>query len=131
MSNRLQKEIEEILDRYDKATPRRKRLNRKLRGIGRSLTGLGSNIRLPHISLAQVMFLGIALLFVAFFFSATTPYTIYAGLALFFGAFILSFRKSQYRSEMRWRGRTLDLTQPGPGDRLRRWWQNHRIKRHH
>ncbi len=131
MSSRLQREIEEILNRYDKATPRRRRLHRKIRGWGRAFANLRHSLRLPHVSLAQVMFLGISLLFIAFFFSSTTPYTVYAGLALFFGAFILSFRRSQYRSEMRWRGRTLDLQAPGPGpgDRLKRWWQQRRTRR--
>ncbi|MFQ5880271.1 MAG: hypothetical protein ACE5IZ_08880 [Dehalococcoidia bacterium] len=125
MSGKLQREIEEILSRYDKSGPRRKWWRRWPRRLRQALAEAwaGLTFRLPRISLGQVMLLGILLLLIAFFFRSTTPYTVYAGLALFFGAFILSFRRSQARPEVRWRGRPMDLSQPGVGDRIRQWWQ--------
>lgn len=125
MSGRLQREIEEILSRYDKSAPRRRRWRRWPRRPRRALAESWGALafRLRRLSLGQVMLLGILLLLIAFFFHSTTPYTVYAGLALFFGAFLLSFRRGQARPEVRWRGHPMDLRQPGVGIRIRQWWQ--------
>lgn len=129
MSGRLQREIEEILSRYERSAPRRRRWRRWLRRWRQSPLRAweGLWLRLSRITLGHLMLLGILLLLIAFFFRSTAPYTVYAGLAFFFGAFVLSFRHSQYHPEVRWRSRRMDIRQPGAGIRLRRWWQ--RLKR--
>lgn len=129
MSGKLQREIEEILSRSDKAVPRRRRWRRRLWRLRQPVAEGWSYLRLRRPSLSQVMLLGILLLVVAFFFRSTAPYTAYAGLALFFGAFILSFRRSQAGPDLRWRGQSIDLSQPSVTARIRRRWQLWRGRR--
>lgn len=129
MSSKLQREIEEILSRYDKAAPRRRRWRRWLRRRRQLLAESWRHLTLRRPALSQVMLLGILLLVIAFFFRSTVPYTAYAGLAFFFGAFVLSFRRSQAGPELRWRGRPVDVYQGGLGDRIRRRWRQWRGRR--
>lgn len=125
MSGKIEREIEDILRRYDKSLPRRRRWKRRLSALGQRVSSELSAIRLKlrRVTLGQIMLSGMLLLLIAFFFRSTSPYTVYAGLALFFGAFVLSFRRSHDRPEVRWRGRSLDVNQATAQKRIKRWWQ--------
>lgn len=136
MTDRLQREIDEILARLDSITPRRSlwwRLRRRLSGM---VTGLGrglQGLRLPRISLGQVLLLGIALIVVAYLLNpggaSVTRMVIVAGIVIFLGAFILSLRRQSRPPEKRWRGQPMELDDPGVGGRFRSWWERRRGRR--
>jgi len=128
MSDRLQQEIEEILGKY-KRFPLREPLWRRIRRrLSRWLSSLGRwpASRLPRITVGRVMLVGIAMIIAAYFFSfgsdSITRSVIVAGLILFVAAFIFSLRRRSPYVERRWRGRTVEIAEPGVGDRLRSWW---------
>ena len=128
MSDRLQQEIEEILGKY-KRFPLRESLWRRIRRrLSRWLNSLGRwpASRLPRITVGRVMLVGIAMIIAAYFFGfgsdSITRSVIVAGLILFVAAFILSLRRRPPYVEKRWRGRTVEIAEPGVGDRLRSWW---------
>ncbi|KPK48009.1 MAG: hypothetical protein AMJ77_01230 [Dehalococcoidia bacterium SM23_28_2] len=131
MPDRLQQEIEEILGKY-KRFPIREPLWRRIRRrLSRWLSSVGQH--LPRITVGRVMLLGAAIIIVAYFVGfgsdSVTRSLIVAGLIIFAGAFIFSLRRRpQYHVEKRWRGRTVDIDEPGVGQRLRSWWDRWRSR---
>jgi len=131
MPDRLQQEIEEILGKY-KRFPIREPLWRRIRRrLSRWLSSVGQH--LPRITVGRVMLLGAAIIIVAYFVSfgsdSVTRSLIVAGLIIFAGAFIFSLRRRpRYYVEKRWRGRTVDVEEPGMGQRLRSWWNRLRSR---
>ena len=132
-------EIDEILGKYEKFPLReplwrriRRNISRRARGAGQWLTS-----RLPRITVGRVMAAGVILILAALFgpslfnldSDAITRGIILAGLALFIGAFIFSLRRRPPYVEQRWRGRSVDVQQPGVGSRLRSWWDRWRSRR--
>ncbi len=139
MPDRLREEIEEILGKYEKFPLReplwrriRRNISRRTRGAGQWLTS-----HLPRITVGRVMAAGVILILIALFApslfnldsDAITRGVILAGLGLFIAAFVFSLRRrrSPY-VEQRWRGRPLDLQEPGVGSRLRSWWDRLRSR---
>jgi len=128
MADRLQQEIEEILGRYNRFPLREPIWRRVRRRLSRWLSRLGRwpASHLSRITVGRVMLVGIALIIAAYFFSfgsdSITRSVIVAGLILFVAAFIFSLRRRSPYVEKRWRGRTLDVGEPGVGERLRSWW---------
>lgn len=131
-NDRLQREIEEILQKIDDfpteaARIRAKRKRAKISGLRRRLT--------PHFSLTapQTILAGIALILVSYFIigrvdSDVARWGIIVGLVLFFSGFVFSAwprRTPSMRVEKRWRGRVIDgnniYDQPRWVDRVRRW----------
>ena len=133
MSDRLQQEIEEILGKY-KRFPLREPLWRRIRRrLSRWFSSLGRwpASHLPRITLGRVMLVGIAMIMAAWFGvggKSTTQMVLVAGLILFVAAFIFSLRRRPPYVEKRWRGRTLQIGQPGVGERLRSWWDRWRSR---
>jgi len=128
MSDKLQQEIEEILGKY-KRLPLREPIWRRIRRrSSRWLSSLGRwpASHLPRITVGRVMLVGIAMIIAAYFFSfgsdSITRSVIVAGLILFVAAFIFSLRRRSPYVEKRWRGQTMQIGQPGVGERLRSWW---------
>ncbi len=128
MSDKLQQEIEEILGKY-KRFPLREPIWRRIRRrLSRWLSSLGRwpASHLPRITVGRVMLVGIAMIIAAYFFSfgsdSITRSVIVAGLILFVAAFIFSLRRRSPYVEKRWRGQTVQIGQPGVGERLRSWW---------
>jgi hypothetical protein len=130
--DKLQREIEDILNRLDDFVPEegvtkrvRRRSSNAAAGFGRAFLG-----PLAGISLRQVMLTALALTLLSFLFMGTAPdfarWVLIAGLILFFTSFALSFfsRGSPAKAETKyWRDRPIEIDQPTLGDRLRGWWQ--------
>ena len=135
--DRVQREIEELLDKLDNFVPE-ERLVSKIRNRRRAAAG--PNIfqrawaRIGHISLGHVMLAGIAMLLAATLLRTTlgpfaTPMLI-IGLVLTIGAFVLSFINRDARRtiaggqvEKRWRGQTISYDEPSTASRLRGWFR--------
>ena len=143
MSDRLEREIEEILDKIEHfPTPE----SRRARARKRYLRQLGSSIgqrqraiasQLGRISISQVLLISFLMILGSFFFRRFNPvlmqWALYAGIILFITSFaILMFSRGQSTpsSQQRWRGREIEAGyQASPLDRLRRWWDTRRTRR--
>jgi hypothetical protein len=127
MSDRLREEIDEILSKYEKF-PLREPLPRRLRRKASELTAAAGRLLtapLRHVTAGRLMLLGLVLILVAYFSwggASITRAAIIAGLIVFALAFMVSLRRRTPRVEPRWRGRPLDLQEPGVAERLRAWW---------
>ena len=131
MSHRMQQEIEEILGKYKKFPLREPFWRRIRRRLSRWLNRVGqwSASHLPRITIGRVMLVGIVLIIAAYFGvggRSTTQMVLAAGLILFVAAFIFSLRRRPRYVERRWRGQTLEIDEPGVGQRLRSWWSRWR-----
>jgi hypothetical protein len=126
--DRIQREIEDILNRLDAFVPEESAARRARR---RSSSAASSFVHallspLASISLRQVMLAAIILVFVGFVGMRVHPligrWVLVGGVILFLTSFALSFAgRGAPASERRWRGRPLELNGPGLGDRLRAW----------
>lgn len=132
MSERIDREIEEILRRLDSHPARRRRsLRWRLRSVVTSLWGAVAS-RVRGISLGQVMIGSFLIICVAYFFRYLNPqlmrWIIIAGLLLFFASFVLSLRRSNspISRERRWRGQRVDYDEPNLAERLRSWFDRSR-----
>ncbi len=136
MSDRIQREVEDLLAKLDEL-PSRRPLRLRIRdGVsraGRALGGFFSGLRLPRISLGQVLLLGIALIVIAYVANpgsaSVTRMFIVVGVVLFLAAFILSLRRQSHPPEKRWRGEPMELGGTRVGTRLRSWWDRWRSRR--
>ena len=127
MSDKYEKEIEEILKRADEVMPRDK--PRPSKGEQRSgsfspLDRLSGGRRL-RISAGKLMLASLALLLLALILGATSPGfvvpLVVAGLVLFVVAYALFFvRPGTSSYEKRWRGRPIEDS-PSALERLKRW----------
>ena len=127
MSDKYQKEIEEILKRAEDVLPReRTRPSKREQGSSFSnpLDRLSGG-RVLKISAGKLMLTSFALLLLALIVGATqlgfaVPLVI-AGLVLFVVAYALFFiRPNPSSYEKRWRGRVIEDS-PSPLERLKRW----------
>jgi VIT1/CCC1 family predicted Fe2+/Mn2+ transporter len=129
VSDKIEREVEEILRKLDRFVPEESRLARVRRRLGQAASDLLHTLlaRLSRISLGQVMLASLILVVVAFFFRSASPvlarWAIIGGLILFFTAFVLSLIGGRSRYERRWRGQVIDLSEPSLGSRLRNWLQ--------
>ncbi|MGD0116068.1 MAG: hypothetical protein ABSC13_08720 [Dehalococcoidia bacterium] len=130
MADQLQREIEDLLNKLDdfipeqKATTRlHKRLSDRIGGLERRLGSLFS-----RVSLGYLMIVSLVLIFVAFVFRSSTvgQYSLFVGLGLLAVTIVISFVTNRRAPEKRWRGQVVDLSQPGPLDRLQSWFKNRR-----
>ncbi|GAG00950.1 unnamed protein product, partial [marine sediment metagenome] len=124
MSHRMQQEIEEILGKYKKFPLREPFWRRMRRRLSRWLSSVRqwSASHLPRITIGRVMLVGIVLIIVAYFGvggRSTTQMVLAAGLIIFVAAFIFALRRRPRYVERRWRGQTLEIAEPGVGERLR------------
>lgn len=134
--DRIEREIEEILDKIDRFVPNesvplrfRRRMVTALRSLRHALLS-----PLARVSIAQVMLLGVALFFLAFFLGRFDPalgkWTAVAGAVLFVGGFLLSLLGGRGRHEpKRWRGRVVQYDEPDLTARLRTWFRARRSHR--
>jgi hypothetical protein len=146
-SDRVQREIEELLDKLDNFVPE-DRLVSKIKkrrkdaagpsAIEQTWTGLGR--RLSRITLGHVMLFGLALTLVASFapgllLGYSRP-AFFVGLLLLVSTFVISFinRDSQQtitggrHVQRRWRGQVIDYDEPGAASRFREWLRGRRRK---
>ena len=135
--DRIQREIEDILNRLEEFVPEESattRMRRRSSGAAASFARavLGP---LARISLRQVMLTALVLIVLALLAMRIHPlfarWAIIAGVILFLTSFALSFfnRGSPPKVEKRWRGRPLELDEPTLGERLRAWLQAKRRQR--
>jgi len=139
-SDKVQREIEELLDRLDNFVPE-DRLASKIRKKRRDETGPGlierGWKRVSRISLGQAMLAGLALILISWAFRAplgsfANPVMI-AGVVVVIGAFVLSVINGDRRrtiaggrQEKRWRGQVIDYSEPSPTSRIREWFRRRR-----
>ena len=129
MPDNLEREVEEILRKLDKFVPEEGPLTRTRRRLGQAVAESihAMAVRLSRIALGQLMLASLVLVLVAFFFRGASPalarWLIIGGLILFLTAFVLSLLGGRSRSERRWRGQVVDLSEPSLGTRLRNWLQ--------
>ncbi len=130
MTDQLQREIEDLLNKLDEFIPEQKRTSRLRSRVGerfrRIRDRLGSLI--GRVSLGHLMIASLVLIFVAFAFRSSTVgrYSLFAGLALLAVTIVISFATNRRTAEKRWRGQVVDLSQPGPFDRLQSWFKKRR-----
>jgi len=133
-SNRLEREIEEILgkiEQFPDAQTRRKRSrSRVLQQIGAAISdGQRALVReLARFSMSQVMLLSFLLILGSLFFRRAAPlmmsWVLYAGIVLFVSsfAFMLFSGRGSSSTEPKWRGRPVRSAMPTLSQRLRGWW---------
>ena len=141
-SNRLEREIEEILgkiEQFPEPDSRRQRARQRvLREIGAAISARQRAVarELARISLSQVMLASFLMILGSFFFRRMSPlamdWVMVAGIILFVSSFaILMFsRRGGSTVEQNWRGRTIRYqTGPALSQRLRRWWDSRSTRR--
>jgi hypothetical protein len=145
MSDRLEREIDEILDKIEHfPTPESRRARVRKRYIRQIGASIGQRQRaiaaqLGRISISQVLLISFLMILGSFFFRRFNPilmnWILYAGVILFVTSFaIMMFSKRSATGVspgQRWRGREIQegYRQPSPLDQLRRWWDTRKARR--
>lgn len=140
--DRLEREINEILDRIDHfPTPAQRRARpatKAFRRIGDSISGAlhGLMRELSRVSMSQVMLIAFLFILGSLFFRRFIPFAwpwmMYAGLVLFLTSFALMIVGSRgggsatRQPERYWRGRPVSYKADGLSGRMRRWWNRQR-----
>ncbi len=134
--DKIQREIEDILNRLDNFVPEESVASRMRRRSSGAAAGFGRALLAPlaGISLRQVMLTALILVVVGFLAMRIHPlfgrWVLVGGVILFLTSFALSFfSRGPAKTEKHWRGRPLELDEPSLGDRLRAWLQSRRRPR--
>lgn len=128
MSERYQREIEEILDKIEELPLGRAKAKRRgfpravLAAVGRFLGGRGWGLSPGRIMLGSLVLLLVALLFRTSMPGMVAPIA-WAAVVLFILGYALFFINPHTSYERRWRGQTVENT-PGRWERFRRWVRN-------
>jgi hypothetical protein len=134
VSDRLDREINEILRRLDRdPVRRRRRLYWRRQLAARLSQGLdGLLVRLSRVSLGQLMISSFLIICMAYFFRWVNPalmrWVIVGGLILFLTAFVFSLRRGNAPAhyDRRWRGQPIDYGSPSFTERMRAWFNRNR-----
>ncbi len=131
MSNRIQREVEELLDRLEQFPPKRPLPARIADTLAAPFRAAGRAYRrfaLPRITAGHVLLTGLAIIVVAYVIGGTDSiwrWIIAGGIVLFVGAFLFSLRRqSSGPQEKYWRDKPLDLHRQRGS-----WWDNWRNNR--
>jgi len=128
MSDKLWREVQEILERAEREKPLKRRLLRPRL----------PRLRMPPISLprptfGQLLLLALAIIVLGYVLGSLGDMVgrvlVLGGLGAFALAFFLSLRRASQPPEKRWRGQPLALDRPGVGRRLLDWlgrWRGRR-----
>ena len=134
--DKIQREIEDILNRLDDFVPEETAASRMRRRSSDAAASFGRALLAPiaGISIRSVMLTALILVVVGFLGMRVQPmfgrWLLIGGVILFLSAFALSFiGHSSTQTEQRWRGRPLELREPSLGERLRAWFQSMRRPR--
>ena len=127
MSDKMKKEIEEILRKAEEVMPEgrprpsrgRTQQSTKSNPVGRFAGGRGLKISAGKLMLASFLLLLLALILGATGTISAVPLVV-AGLVLFVVAYALFFVRPGATYEKRWRGRLIEDT-PTPWERVKRW----------
>jgi len=126
MSDRIQREVEELLAKLDTFPPKRSPWVRLRDSFSRGAQRLG-DIRVPRLTAGHVLLIAIAIIVGAYVIlgaSDAGSWIIAGGIIAFIAAFIFSLRRQARPPEKYWRDRPLDLRRSGP--RSRSWWDRWR-----
>lgn len=133
--DRLEREIQEILDKIEQLpAPKRRRasgLQRSLRRIGDGVSAWQRTVvqELSKISLSQLVLLSFLLILGAFLIRGLGPlgaWLMIAGVVLLVASLALMvFGGGSRRTRtQQWRGRTISYSRDGLAQRIRRWFSN-------
>jgi hypothetical protein len=119
MPNRIEREVEELLESLDASAPKRP-LSSRIGGVistpfGPISRGLRA-IALPRINAGHVLLAAIAIIVVAWVVGGAEDawrWVIAGGIVLFIGAFLWSLRRQSRPAEKYWRDKPLELRQRG------------------
>jgi hypothetical protein len=136
--DKIQREIEDILNRLDNFVPDEGVASRMRRRSSGAANAFARAVIAPlaRISLRQVMLTALILVVVGFIGMRVNPmfgrWLLIGGVILFLTSFALSLfsRASPPTVEKRWRGQPMELREPGLSDRLRSWFQSKRRPRY-
>lgn len=119
MPNRIEREVEELLESLDAQAPKPSLSSRigsaitaPFRAVSRPLQGIAP----PHITAGHVLLAAIAIIVVAWVVGGAEDawrWVIAAGIILFIGAFLWSLRRQSRPPEKYWRDKPLELHQRG------------------
>ncbi len=136
MPDRLQQEIDELLAKLDAVAPKRSLAERMRRAIGGVVGRIGTifaGVRLPRLSAGHVLLIAIAVIVIAYAAgpsgSGIVRWIIAAGIVAFIIAFVMSLGRHARPPEKYWRDKPMNLRAPGPGSKLRSWWERRRNRR--
>jgi hypothetical protein len=147
MSDRLEREIEEILDKIEHfPTPESRRARARKRYFRRLGASIGERQRafasqLGRISISQVLLISFLMILGSLFLrralGPAATWILVAGVILFVTSFAIMVFSRGGRSggggssSQRWRGREIQAgyPQPSPLNRIRRWWDAKRTRR--
>jgi hypothetical protein len=135
MSDRIQREVEEVLANLEKFPPKKPLGRRISDAIGapfRTISRALSNLHLPSISAGHVLLAAIAIIVVAYVAGGSSNlwnYIIAGGIILFIAAFVMSLRRQSKPPEKYWRDRPLDESRSGPGHHSQSWMDRWRRRR--
>jgi hypothetical protein len=140
--DRLEREINEILDKIDHfPTPEQRRIRparRAFRRAGDSISGALHRLmrELSRVSLSQVILLAFLFIIGSLFFRRFIPFAwpwmMYAGLVLFLTSFALMVAGGRgggdapRQPQQYWRGRPVSYNSDSLSRRMRRWWNRQR-----
>ncbi len=136
--DKIQREIEDILNRLDAFVPEEGVASRVRRRSSGTAQSLGRTLLAPliRLSIRHVMLAALALILAGFLTGRAYPafghWTLIAGVILFFTAIVLSlFNRGAAppAMEKRWRGQPMHLEGPTLGERLRAWFSSKRTPR--
>lgn len=142
--DRVQREIEELLDRIDNFVPEERFMSkvksRRKAEAGPSLPSRAwGAVKKPfkRVTLGHVMLLGLAMVVSAWLvgdiYGGYRGIVTLTGTALMIGAFVMSFlgwdsRRTiaSGRPEKRWRGQVIEYNEPSSGSGIKGWFRNRR-----
>ena len=129
MPDRIQREVEELLEKLDTFPPRRSLWTRVRDSFSRVFQRLGG-LRLPSLSAGHFLLIAIAAVVGAWAIlpagSGAGRWIIAGGIVVFIGAFIFSLRRQSRPPEKYWRDRPMDLRRSSGPPRGRSWWDRWR-----
>jgi hypothetical protein len=139
--DKIQREIEELLDKLDTFVPEERlaeKIKRRRKEQRRAEQGPGAfervTRRLSQISLGQIMLAGLALMIIGWLFNDAlggwSTWVTLGGLLLTLVAFVLSLMTGGARTtvgprqvQKRWRGQIIEYSEPSRMDRIRGWFR--------
>src|SRR5437870_5651319 len=129
MPNRIQQEVDELLAKLEASRPKRpfwSKVGDAIRSAGRSAADSIRGIAWPRLSAGHLLLLAVAVVVVAYLWDPTASgavrWIIAGGIVAFVLAFVFSLRRQSRPPQKYWRDKPMDLRTPGPGTKLRSWW---------
>jgi hypothetical protein len=114
MSDRIEREVEELLARLDTFPPKKPlshRIGNAVRAPFRALGDRWGGLHLPSVSSGHVLLAAIVICVIAWvaLSGSLQTYLLAGGILLFIGAFVMSLRRQSRPTQKYWRDRPMDL----------------------